>query len=305
LYGSDIPPHKLHILTRIQPLLLIPTITEWLEHHPTGLVVLDTLGRARQQRARGDDAYLADYQAGVALKNIVDAFPGSALLAVHHSRKASSEDFVDDLSGTLGLAGSADYIIVLRRKRNSADATMKLTSRDVAEAEYAFTIEDGKWMLSGEDLQAAAATAVNRRNETQLGDRAIDVLRIVNDRATVGQLTCAADIVAKVGISQAQARVYLNRLADAERISKTGTGVYTCVTCVTTVTPNELLQANGVTPQGTTKHAVTPSVTAPTSDNTHAVTDETHITPKRTRREVIAAIELQHFGHDIESVQHD
>ena len=61
-----------------------------------------------------DDAattlYFADYQAGVALKNIVDAFPGSALLGVHHTRKASSDDFVDDLSGTLGLAGSADYV---------------------------------------------------------------------------------------------------------------------------------------------------------------------------------------------------
>ena len=85
------------------------------EGHPGGLVVLDTLGRARQQRRRGDDAYLADYQAGVALKNIVDAFPGSALLGVHHTRKASSDDFVDDLSGTLGLAGSADYVLVLRR----------------------------------------------------------------------------------------------------------------------------------------------------------------------------------------------
>ena len=81
VYGSDIPPHRLHILTKVMPGLLIPTITAWLQGHPGGLVILDTLGRARQQRQRGDDAYLADYQAGVALKNVVDAFPGSALLA--------------------------------------------------------------------------------------------------------------------------------------------------------------------------------------------------------------------------------
>ena len=45
LYGSDIPPHKLHIITRIHPGLLIPTITAWLQHHPNGLVILDTLGK--------------------------------------------------------------------------------------------------------------------------------------------------------------------------------------------------------------------------------------------------------------------
>lgn len=80
VWGDDTPPHRLHILTKVGPGLLIPTITEWLTHHPHGLVILDTLGRARQQRRRGDDAYLADYQAGVALKTVVDAFPGSALL---------------------------------------------------------------------------------------------------------------------------------------------------------------------------------------------------------------------------------
>ena len=52
LYGSDIPPHNLHIITRIQPGLLIPTITAWLEHHPNGLVILDTLGGPATTQSR-------------------------------------------------------------------------------------------------------------------------------------------------------------------------------------------------------------------------------------------------------------
>jgi hypothetical protein len=261
LYGSDIPPHKLHILTRIAPGLLIPTVAAWLQHHPTGLVILDTLGRARQQRNRGDDAYLADYQAGVALKNIVDAFPGSALIGVHHTRKASSEDFVDDLSGTLGLAGSADFLLVLRRKRQSNQATLQITGRDAPEGEYAFTIEDGRWVLDGSGLAEAAATAINRRNESELGDRALDVLSIVNSRAAVGELTCAADVVAKIGISQAQARVYLNRLADAERILKESKGVYSSVTCVATVTTTPNSEVNGESLFSDDDSTVTPTVT--------------------------------------------
>jgi len=274
VYGSEIPPHNLHILTRIQPGLLIPTISAWLQYHPNGLVILDTLGRARQQRNRGDDAYLADYQAGVALKNIVDAFPGSALLGVHHTRKASSDDFVDDLSGTLGLAGSADYLLVLRRKRQSAEATLQVTGRDAPEGEYAFTIEEGgRWTLDGSGLAEAAASAINRRNQSQLGDRALDVLGIVNTRAVEGLLTCAADVVARVGIAQDQARVYLNRLADSERITKIGKGVYTSVTPVTTVTPTEPPQA------------------------TDDVTDETDITPNH--RQLVVAAKLTDLEKDL------
>ncbi|MEE2852236.1 MAG: AAA family ATPase [Actinomycetota bacterium] len=236
VYGSEIPPHRLHILTRIPPGLLIPTISAWLQVYPTGLVILDTLGRARQQRRPGTDAYLEDYKAGVELKNVVDAFPGSALLGVHHTRKASSGDFVDDLSGTLGLAGAADYVLVLRRPRQSNEATLQITGRDAPEGEYAFTVEGGRWILAGNGLAEAATTAQARRNERQLGDRTLDVLGIVDTRAANGELTCAADIAAKIGLSQTQARVYLNRLADTDRIVKTATGVYSSVTSVTSVT---------------------------------------------------------------------
>jgi hypothetical protein len=234
--GSDIPPHRLHILTRIGPGLLIPTISAWLMVYPSGLVIPDTLGRARQQRRPGADAYLEDYKAGVELKNIVDAFPGSALLGVHHTRKAPSGDFVDDLSGTLGLAGAADYVLVLRRPRQSNEATLQITGRDAPDGEYAFTVEGGKWILAGTSLVEASATAQARRDERQLADRTIDVLGVVNTRAANGQLTCAADIVEKVGISQDKARVYLNRLADKDRIVKTSMGLYSSVTSVTTVT---------------------------------------------------------------------
>lgn len=235
VWGSDIPPHRLHILTKIGPGLLVPTMAAWLEHHPGGLVILDTLGRARQQRRRGDDPYLADYHAGVALKNVIDAFPGSALLGVHHTRKASSDDFVDDLSGTLGLAGSADYVLVLRRQRNSTDATLLVTGRDAPEGEYAFTVQQGSWELAGDGLAQAADEARIRRDALRLGDRALEVLAIVNTRAPARHTT-AADVADALGIDADQARVYLNRLAKADRISKTGLGVYSSVTSVSTVT---------------------------------------------------------------------
>ena len=63
----------------------------------------------------GESAYGRDYRVGGALKRVVDDHPGASLVALHHDRKAASEDFVDSVSGTHGLAGAADTVILLSR----------------------------------------------------------------------------------------------------------------------------------------------------------------------------------------------
>jgi hypothetical protein len=65
--------------------------------------------------------YEANYAAGSSLKQIADSHTVGAL-ALHHTRKASADDFVDTVSGTHGLAGAADAVLVLERSRGSADA---------------------------------------------------------------------------------------------------------------------------------------------------------------------------------------
>jgi hypothetical protein len=190
---------------------------------------------------------------------------------------------VDDLSGTLGLAGSADYVLALRRRRNSIEATLQVTGRDAPEGEYAFTTSEGTWTLSGNGLAEAAAEAQTRRDSKRLGDRALDVLAIVNERAPANH-TRAADVAGKPGIENAQARVYLNRLADAERIVKVTTGTYTSVTTVTSVTPP---LTSGFTGEVVTLWAETPPSVTPTemtecassSGEVADVTDVTVVTP--------------------------
>lgn len=277
LHGNEIPPHLLHIITRVQPGLLLPTMTAWLEHHPDGLVVLDTLGRARQQRRPGADPYLEDYRAGSALKSIVDAFPGSALLGVSHTRKQSSDDFVDDISGTLGLAGSADYLLILRRKRQSEEATLQVTGRDAPEGEYAFTVTGGQWILSGNALEDAAAEAISRRNATKLGDRSLDVLGLVNRRKE----TRAADL-AEIGMNQHQARTYLSRLAEQGRITKHGRGAYKSVASVASVASDgnaQVIDLFGKSSNATVDAESVASENAATSENNANATHATNATP--------------------------
>ncbi|MDQ1248561.1 MAG: hypothetical protein QG597_2934 [Actinomycetota bacterium] len=222
-------PKRLDILTEIAPGTVIATISEWLELHVDDenrpLVILDTLGKARPQRRAGDDPYIADYQLGSRIKATVDALPGAALLAVHHTRKMASEDWLDSVSGTQGIAGSADYILLLRRKRKSDDGTLAVTGRDIAENEYAVTTDNGRWSLDGMDILDAAATVTTRAEQQQnrLGDRSLDAVTFVNSRAT----TTPKDLAQHLGIDNRIAGNLLAKLRDGGYIEQPARGVYT------------------------------------------------------------------------------
>ncbi|MBU3750141.1 MAG: hypothetical protein FGM52_06765 [Mycobacterium sp.] len=293
-------PAAMHVIIRAQSYYVIPMVTEFLalHHDRQPLVILDTLGRVKPPNRPGGDSYAQDYAIGASLKQAIDTTPGATLLVVHHSRKAESADFVDAVSGTQGIAGSADFVMVLARKRHCNDAVLAVTGRDISENEYAITTDGGLWSLDGADLAAAAGRARERRDEGKLSDRTLEVQMFVNGRTQ----TRAADLTA-LGIDQEQARVYLNRLADSGRIRKTGRGVYgpsvdpnqltlpddesSSVTTVPTVTSNESSQLEGGDSQAGNVAPLRPSVTSesvsrnPADGNVTVITDVTPIHPER------------------------
>ena len=63
-------------------------------------------------------------------------------LVLHHTRKMEAEDPVDTVSGTLGLAGCADTVLVLAR--SSQGTTLYVRGRDIEEAEHAVTLRQGR-----------------------------------------------------------------------------------------------------------------------------------------------------------------
>lgn len=123
LLQGDPIPKRFHYVTRIMPGRVVETVGAWLDiygqDHP--LVILDTLGKAMPPTFPGESAYQRDYRVGSALKRMSDDHPGATMLTNHHDRKAASEDFVDSVSGTHGLAGAADTIVLLSRKRNDEE----------------------------------------------------------------------------------------------------------------------------------------------------------------------------------------
>lgn len=239
--GVDRGPANLTFMTTV-PNGVATTIGAFLDRQGdrNPLIVLDTLGKVRPVHG-GNDQYQRDYQQMSMLKELVDACPGSSLIIVHHTRKAETTDFLDSVSGTQGLAGAADSILVLRRSRHETDATLSVTSRDAAEGEYAlrFDAVTGTWSLDGANVDDAARAAESRRGTDGVGDDMAQIVQAVN-RHPEG--IKPSDVAILTNMDADKAGRYLRRAADSGRVERRGRGVYGPVRSVRTVrNPDEVL----------------------------------------------------------------
>lgn len=204
------------------------------------LVILDTLGKIKPAKAPGEGAYEHDYAVSAGLKEVADDAEGSVIV-VHHNRKAGSEDFLEDVSGTQGIAGAADTIIVIRRRRTEVDGELHITSRDAAEGSYAVKFNDGKWTLDGNGLDDASQALSDREATKNLAEPNTELLAFVNSRSAP---TAPGDVVPALGhllgdgdekSKAKRAGTYLGRLAAQGKIKRTGRGAYTRVESVESV----------------------------------------------------------------------
>jgi hypothetical protein len=168
LVGDDAPPTGAHFVTDwpsgADGALLLD---QWLTDHPdVKVVVLDVIVRMREINARGD-TYADDYALGALLKGIADKH-AIALVGIHHTRKAQSDDFIHSVSGTQGLAGAADAILVLRRGRNEAAGILDVTGRDLEERQHGLVFDQGRWTLSEKPTWILQSSEGRRRIITYL-----------------------------------------------------------------------------------------------------------------------------------------
>ena len=197
-------------------------VDKWQDHEP--VVILDTLGKAMPPAVSGESSYERDYRVGGMLKAIADSAPGAAIVVVHHTRKADSVDFLDAVSGTQGLAGSADTIVVLSRERLSKDATLRVTSRDAAEGEYRITLEGvGSWELAGGSLKDAAEAAQTARATSGVGDRMGEIIEAL---ARYPEGVKPKDIATITQIDPDDVGRYLRRAVDGGRAERLSRGLY-------------------------------------------------------------------------------
>ena len=110
------------------------------------LVVIDTLEKFRPQVRANFPAYSSDYAAVEGLHKLAHQ-RGLAIVVIHHVRKMDADDPFDTVSGTNGLTGAADTILVLKRQSSRIPATGPF-------------IKGAGWFPSAGRIQGAKATTM-------------------------------------------------------------------------------------------------------------------------------------------------
>jgi RecA-family ATPase len=185
----------------------VEDIAEWIDSVECArLIVLDTLAGVKPIRTTS--GYVEDYESLSALHRLAND-KGVAILVLHHTRKLEAEDPIDTISGTLGLSGCADTILVLAR--SSKGTTLYVRGRDIEEAEHAveFQRETCRWTILGD------AALVRRSEERQA---------IIN--ALEGGEMAVKEIVAITGKPRTNIEKLLHSMGEDGEVVRVRRGVY-------------------------------------------------------------------------------
>ena len=116
-------------------------------HEDLHLVVIDTLQMVRSET---DSTYGSDYAELLPLKSLAQQL-GICIVLVHHLRKASDKDPFNMVSGSTGLNGCVDGLLVLMKAKRSANqAVLHCTGRDIEDTELLLTRQGARWTVTDE-----------------------------------------------------------------------------------------------------------------------------------------------------------
>lgn len=211
ILGGSAPPNRLRLETAWPRSHRggIVQIDKWLGAHlDARLVIVDTLTRFRP--VTKESGYQQDYAAIEGLQDIAGD-RGVAIVVVHHQRKMAAEDWVDTISGTLGLSGAADGMIAIFRDRETRDAELRLTGRDVEDAKRAV-----RW-----DAQTATWTLIDA-SQIQLNPERMQIRELVRE---VGPLT-PIEVARHLHKNPSTVRTLIQRMVDQEQLEAKGDGRY-------------------------------------------------------------------------------
>jgi hypothetical protein len=193
-------------------------IDKWLKGvERPALVIVDVWAKFRPASKASRSAYDQDYEHVSALKALIDSHSTSGLV-VHHCKKAAAEDALEEISGTNGLAGAADGVMVLTRARTETDAELFLTGRDIQEAKLALTFDPKKFVWTSEGN-------ADERTEGKLMGRLLEVFK-----KNVGSVLGVGDLANTLKLHKdkegAIRQVLIRMWQDKGWIEKVGAGRY-------------------------------------------------------------------------------
>ena len=188
---------------------LIEALNAWRLSVPDPrLIIVDTLAIVRPPKGRNQDSYAADYEALSPLQRFASEHR-LAVVVVTHVRKAEAEDPLEMISGTNGLTGAADSIMILNRTADGPKLYGR--GRDVEEIEKALKFDGGRWSVLGD------VDEVKRSGER---------CKIMDTLAAASGPMKPSEIADATGMKLTNVNYLLRKMVAAGEAEKEGYGAY-------------------------------------------------------------------------------
>lgn len=143
----------------------IKFVEDFLNDHPeTKLIIIDTFIKIRGIPNGKESAYAIDSREAGTLKKFADKHSIAVVLVTHTRKGIDPSDPFVNITGTFGVAGAADDMIVLTKEKRSDSLTkMSVTGRDVTYEEYPIIFDKNlcRWVRQGDSYELAAAQQEN------------------------------------------------------------------------------------------------------------------------------------------------
>jgi AAA domain len=173
------------------------------------LIIIDVFLKVRPPRKKGDDPYSADYDAVTPLQRYASEHR-LAVVLVTHTRKMLADDPLESVSGTNGVTGAADAVLVLNR--DAKGTTLYGRGRDIEEIETAMRFDGGRWSILGD------ADEVRKSDERR---KIIAALKEAGDEQT------PTGIAKLTGMRVENVRVLIRKMAKDGEVIQPRVGYYT------------------------------------------------------------------------------
>jgi hypothetical protein len=170
---------------------------------------VDVLAKVRKPTGNRPQ-YEADYEALTGITKLANEL-GIAILVVHHIRKMQADDLMEMVSGTYGVTGAVDTILVMANKPNGT--VIDIRGRDAEQAELAIEFQKAtcRWRVLGDAA------------EVHLSEQQTKILAALRQ---AGEPLGATDLEKITEIKRDTLGKALYRLANEGTIKRVGRGLY-------------------------------------------------------------------------------
>ena len=190
------------------------------------LIVIDLWERFRPpDKGKNGSQYRSDYADLAKVQKMFAAeFPQLGILVTNHQRKATAEDIFDTISGTLGLNGGADSLMVLAREEGAK--FLEIRGRDITDLSIIVEQDEKtlRWRNVGAKHEGASTPERKKIVEVMRGKGAMTVDAI--SKATGQNKDVVKNLLYKMHLAEVVHRVkwgsYILPVVDVKQMGLDG-----------------------------------------------------------------------------------